>query len=118
MYRPDALVVVVRAVLIPMSVSVTVAPATTAPVGSVTEPATVPVEVDCAHVGKELPTHTTKSRTRANFTLRVYIVSSDQEIGCCERPREDESLNISICWVLQLANQSAIVAFSIGYLNE
>src|SRR5580692_1759332 len=96
MYRPDALVVVVRGVLVPMSVSVTVAPATTAPVGSDTEPATVPVEADCAHAARQLPTQTTTSRTNANFRLRMYIVSSDREIKCRDWPgKTGESLNTS-----------------------
>src|ERR1700693_575026 len=88
MYRPDGLVVVVRGVLVATSVSVTTAPATTAPVGSVTEPATVPVEVDCAHAARELPTQTTNNRTRANFTLRMYIASSDRKIEGCDWPRK------------------------------
>src|SRR5208282_5269 len=96
MYRPDALVVVLRGVLVPMSVSVTAAPATTAPVGSVTEPVTVPVEVDCAHTARQLPTQTSKSRTKTNFRLRMYIASSDQEIECRDRPgKTGESLNTS-----------------------
>src|SRR5271169_3951007 len=93
MYRPDALVVAVRAVLVPMSVSVTDAPATTAPVGSVTDPATVPVEVDCAHAGREPPTQTTNRKTRANFTLRMYIASSNREIDCCDWPRKPADAN-------------------------
>src|SRR6202167_4140682 len=117
MYRPDALVDVVRGVLVPVSVSVTFAPATTAPVGSVTEPATVPVEVDCAHAGRELPTQTTKSRTRANFTLRMYIVSSDQRLSVAT-DRAKESLNhFHHVECLHLTNQTGVVEFSVGYIN-
>src|SRR5580704_8764355 len=113
MYRPDALLVVARAILVPASVRVTVAPATTAPVGSVTEPATTPVEVDCAHPGKELPTQITKNRTRAHFTLRMYIVSSDQEIKCRDRPRKiDESRkHCHHVEFSQLASHTAVVEF-------
>jgi hypothetical protein len=46
MYRPASFVVTVRDVLVVESVRVTVAPATTAPEGSATDPATVPVDVD------------------------------------------------------------------------
>src|SRR5271169_619301 len=87
MYRPDALVVVVRGVLVAMSVSVTAAPDTTAPVGSVTEPATVPVEVDCAHEGRAPATQITNRKTRAKFILRMYIASSNREIDSCDWPR-------------------------------
>jgi hypothetical protein len=88
--------------LVVVSVNVTAAPDTSAPVGSVTEPATVPVDVDCAHAESALPTQTTKSRTRVNFTVRMYIVSSEQKIEYRDSPTKiDESLNtstaLSIC---------------------
>jgi hypothetical protein len=54
MYRPASLLVAVRELLVATSVSVTVAPATTAPDGSVTVPATVPVDVDCAQAAGAL----------------------------------------------------------------
>src|ERR1019366_1071361 len=73
MYRPVALVVAFRALLVETSVSVTVTPSTTAPVWSVTTPTTVPLDVDCAHAGRALPTQTTNRRTRASFTLRMCI---------------------------------------------
>jgi hypothetical protein len=38
----------------------------------VTTPATVPVDVDCAHAGS-LPAQTTNTRTRASFIFRVCI---------------------------------------------
>src|ERR1700689_5973885 len=96
MYRPVALVLVVRGTLVEISVSVTDASGTTAPVGSVTEPATVPVEVDCAHAARALPAQTTKSRTRANLTLRMNIVSSNHKIECRGWPKKpDESLTTS-----------------------
>ena len=46
---------------------------TVAPLGSVTTPATVPVDVDCAHAGRTAPTQTSSRRTRASFTLRMCI---------------------------------------------
>src|SRR5271154_1502706 len=73
MYRPAALEVVLREILVEVSVSVILAPATTAPVGSVTAPAIVPVDVDCAHMGRALPTQITTRRNRANLVLRAFI---------------------------------------------
>ena len=75
MYRPVSFVVVVREVLVATSVSVTVAPDTTAPDWSVTVPATVPVAVDCAHIGR-VPTQSTTRRNRASFMLRMCNGSS------------------------------------------
>jgi hypothetical protein len=60
-------VVVVRAELVEMSVSVTVTPPITAPDTSVTVPATVPALVDCAHVGKAAPTQSRSMRNKANL---------------------------------------------------
>jgi hypothetical protein len=74
------LVVVLRAVLVEVSVSVTAAAGTTAFDWSVTPPATVPVDDDCDHRGRAPPKQTINKRTRTNFTLRVYIASSYQEI--------------------------------------
>src|SRR5436305_4035265 len=51
MYRPWPFVVAVRVVLVEVSVKLTVAPETTAPDGSVTAPASVPVLVDWAKSG-------------------------------------------------------------------
>jgi len=51
MYLPASLVVTLLDVLVEVSVSVTVAPATTAFDWSVTAPTTVPLLVDCAHTG-------------------------------------------------------------------
>jgi hypothetical protein len=76
MYRPSLLVVVVRATLVEESVSVTVAPGTTAFDWSVTEPATVPDEVDCDHTGRATPKQTTNTKTRASLKLRACIASS------------------------------------------
>src|SRR6204780_2282453 len=69
MYRPSLLVVVVRAILVVVSVSLTAAAGTTAPDGSVITPATVPVDVDCAHAGK-LPAQTANTRT---ITIASFI---------------------------------------------
>jgi hypothetical protein len=75
-YRPLALELAVRGILVEMSVSVIAAPATTAFDGSLTEPETVPDDADCAHTGRIPPMQTTNRRTRANFTLRMCIASS------------------------------------------
>src|ERR1700689_2088288 len=72
MYRPSLLVLVVRAMLVVVSVSVTAASGTTAPDWSVMTPATVPVDVDCAHAGR-LPAPTANIRTRTSFIPRVCI---------------------------------------------
>jgi hypothetical protein len=68
------LVVVARVTFVVVSVTTTVAPGTTAPDWSVIEPAIVPVDVDCAHMGRALPTQITNRRNRANFTLREFII--------------------------------------------
>src|SRR6266699_2480044 len=60
-YRPESLVVVVRTVLVLVSVSVTVAPGTTAPDWSVTTPTRVPVATDCAPLGSTLTAQITNS---------------------------------------------------------
>src|SRR5437016_3449763 len=76
MYRPTSFVVVLRDVLVATSVSVTAAPETTAPDWSLTVPATVPVALDCAHIGRALPMQITTRRNRASFTLRMCYGSS------------------------------------------
>ena len=63
--------VAVRGMLVAISVSVIVAPDTTAFDGSATEPETVPDEADSDHTGKAPPKQTNKRRTRTDFTLRM-----------------------------------------------
>jgi hypothetical protein len=56
-----------------VSVNETVAPATTAPLGSVIVPATVPEEIDCAQMGRLQARQTTKRRNSARFMLHMCI---------------------------------------------
>jgi hypothetical protein len=60
--------------LVAVSVSVTVAPGTTAPDGSVTDPATVPVDVDCAQAGRALLKQSTAKQRRrlANREEKIW----------------------------------------------
>src|SRR5207248_962672 len=68
MYRPASLVLLVREVLVEVSLRVTVAPLTTAPLASVTTPVTVPVFEDCAQRGKALPRYSTAAAERNKVT--------------------------------------------------
>src|SRR5260370_27283279 len=72
-YRPESLVLVVRGLLVARSVSVTSAPATVPPCGSVTTPVTLPVS-PCAKAGallrvKKPPTQTDSAKKNESLFI-------------------------------------------------
>src|ERR1043166_10143053 len=81
LYRPESFVVASCFALVAMSVSVTPAPGTAAPCGSLTRPVTLPDEAVCAATGlaqnaSESPMQTTNPGKNAT----LFICSSLQEI--------------------------------------
>src|SRR5580704_314172 len=68
-YRPASFVFSVREIFVAVSVKVAVTPGTTAPDGSDTVPATVPVSVNWADAGKALPIHS-RAEQRENIANR------------------------------------------------
>src|ERR1019366_8154960 len=67
MYLPALFVVTLREFLVERSARVTAASEMTAPDTSLTVPSTVPLLVDCAHVGKAAPTQSRIMRNKANL---------------------------------------------------
>src|ERR1700761_5946314 len=72
-YRPASFVVTVRALCVATSVNTTLAPGTTAPDESVTAPATVPVDVDCAQTGAALLSQSTAEHRTKQANREVKI---------------------------------------------
>src|SRR5215472_512644 len=72
-YRPAGSVVVVWVTFVPTGTSVTVAPGTIAPVGSVTVPPTAPVVADCANI-IEGATKDRQQTTTATTTTRLLNI--------------------------------------------
>src|SRR5258708_7558600 len=72
-WRPDSFVTGVGLVLVSVLVRVPVAPATVAPVGSVTTPCMVPVEMACPITEVEEKKHKAKRQQRATTTRLLNI---------------------------------------------
>src|SRR5690349_13094105 len=96
MNRPASLVVVVRVSFVEGSTRVTVAPATAAPDGSVTAPATVPVEADWENkpdgvkANRQHRATTTKTRLLSMQLPPGWAMPGPAELGdtpTCELPK-------------------------------
>ena len=86
--------VAARSVLVVVSISVTVAPGTTALDGSVTTPTRVPVAANCAPLGRTQTVQTTNSASeRTNLLERIDASEKKRKIFSPQALRETRKLS-------------------------
>src|ERR1700731_2274934 len=112
MYRPESFVVSLRDVLVAASVSVTVAPATDAPAGSVTAPCIVPVEIACPRAGIGINTQISTNRKQKYTRLFRAKTHIDPPRQAPALPRHFLFLTPPQCQILALAYSSRSVLSS------